>query len=380
MAMNQQPGADLGLSHGSITVGRGWPVPAALTFAFLVAVYLPDHDAADAGRGLIGAIGALYVVGVSFVLPRLVRGLLLRRGGWSGPVVLLGRDARALEADDLRPAWRFTGITGGLLVHVALAVMAWRVLAEAQAGTYPHAVSGLALAVNVVLAIAALAPVPGFGGWALLLAGADARNVPIDERVEWAVMGARLIALTLAVVGGAFVVASGHAMLMPFVGLAAGFTWIRAETARSLDSVERFFARHTAGELARGLTVVRRADEVLSVLHQRAREEAALVVSDEGVLLGAIGPRQISAALSRAGAAPRFAEAMVPVGRLHFVSSAAPGNALLAELAQHGFAVVRDEDRYAVAEAVDIGRQIHIWTLLGRWGRGRRDSTGGTGA
>jgi uncharacterized cupredoxin-like copper-binding protein len=71
---------------------------------------------------------------------------------------------------------------------------------------------------------------------------------------------------------------------------------------------------------------------------------------------------------------------MVPVGRLRIVDGAAPGSALLKQFARHGFAVVRDGDRYGIAEAGDVGRQIRIWVLVGSWGRPRKDANGATGA
>lgn len=43
------------------------------------------------GAGLITAAAALYVVVLSVLLPRLARGMVLRRAGSTGPIVVLGR-------------------------------------------------------------------------------------------------------------------------------------------------------------------------------------------------------------------------------------------------------------------------------------------------
>lgn len=80
------------------------------------------------GAGLITAAAALYVVVLSVLLPRLARGMVLRRPGSTGPIVVLGRTpgtpwlrAGAAGRVDLAHQF-FAGHTAGALARPLTAV------------------------------------------------------------------------------------------------------------------------------------------------------------------------------------------------------------------------------------------------------------------
>jgi hypothetical protein len=107
-----------------------------------------------------------------------------------------------------------------------------------------------------------------------------------------------------------------------------------------------------------------------------ARDATAIVVDAQGALVGALGPRQIAAALADASGNPRYGDVMVPLQSLSVFPARTPAIAVLSELAKHGFAVVRDDAGLGVVEADDVGRQIQIWAMLEERGRSRL-ATGG---
>ncbi|MBI3747308.1 MAG: hypothetical protein HY262_00440 [Chloroflexi bacterium] len=182
---SEQPG-------GPITVGSGWLWPAAVVAIYVALFYVPGHSPASGGsEDLVATIGALYVVALSVVGVRLLRGVILRAGGGHEAIVLLGRGPDPLTSGTIQPRWRLTAVAAGLLAPGAAAVAAWQLAAAADPTTYAHAIASLALSVNVVIAAGTLIPAPGFPGWALLLGIVDSAGVPPGLRVRRAARIAR---------------------------------------------------------------------------------------------------------------------------------------------------------------------------------------------
>lgn len=350
-----------------LAIGPGWRVSAVVVSVLSAAAYLPTHPA-----GVIAIAGAIYVVGLSVILPGLARGMVLRRAGVTEPITVIGRGPDILGQPELSPRWRLAAIALGLAISGLAALIAARMLMGTEPGTYPHAIGSLALATNGAMALAAIAPVPGLGGWAILLALADLRGPGEHDRVTFAVTGARIAAVAggaAAVVLGAVI---GDPMVIPLGISLAAFTWSRAGARLRMGIAERFFVRHTAEDLARPLTAVRRYDERLVGFSACAQREAALVTGAAGELLGALGPRQIRSALKSDPVGARCEGAMIPIRSLAVIPGHAPATAVLADLAGQGFAVVRGKGTFSVVEAEDVGHQLRMWALLGDWSR-RRD-------
>lgn len=185
--MNPRPLETEGGQSGNVTLalGTAWVWPATFIALFVALIYLPAHQASPGvGEGFIAGLGALYVIGLSVVLPRLVRGGILRAAGSRDPIVLLGRGADPLVTATIRPRWRLLAIGAGAVLSTALALGSAALAGVAEEATYAHALVSLAFGTNVVVAAAAAFPTPGLTGWALLLALVDAAGVPADQRTR----------------------------------------------------------------------------------------------------------------------------------------------------------------------------------------------------
>ena len=372
---------------GPITLGSGWLWPAAFVAIFVALFYVPGHNPSSAGSdNLVATIAGLYVVGLSVVGVRLLRGIILRAGGSREPIVLLGRGPDPLISEVIRPSWRLAAVGVGAVASVAAGLGAAQLAAAAEATTYNHAIASLALSVNAVIAAGALIPAPGFAGWALLLGIVDSTGAPPDQRVRRAARMARAVGAPILFASGLAAALLGDPMLM-FLGVVLGFlTWSGSQAAAAQDATARFLAAHTAGEVARPIVTDAAADELIGDLMARLRTDNAVVtVAAGGGVVGAIGPRQLAArgTLIRD---ERGADAMVPLGSLRLLGPAAPAVELLPEIARHGFALVTGPDGLGYVEASDLGRQIRIWIALGdrgvggRSGRHREGRSAKTGA
>ena len=360
-----------GSAGGLVTVGSGWVWPAVLAAAFLALIYLPGHNpASTGGGGLIVTVAALYVMGMTVVGVRVVRGTILRAGGSREPITLLGRGPDPLVSSALRPRIRLAAVAAGALVPLLAAFIAYRLVGLADPTTDAHAIAGLALGANAVIAAGVLIPAPGFPGWALVLAVVDAAGVTPDRRVRQAARVARLagVPILLAAVIAASVI--GHPMLMPLGFLLAFMLWSGIQATVGQDTAARFLAGHTAGEVARPVTSDASPDEPVVDLVARLRTDHDVVaIASGGGVIGALGPGQLAA---RGGVqrGARCEDVMVPLASLRLLGRMSPSVELLPELARHGFALVSDPDGLGYVEASDLRRQIRIWTALGDRGAG----------
>lgn len=343
----------------TLALGAGWVLPAAVVALVVLLIYLPAHHASlGPGDGLVAGLGALYVIGLSVVLPRLVRGGILRAAGSREPIVLLGGGADPLVTAAIRPRWRLVAIAAGALVSTAAALGSAALVGVAEDATYAHALVSLALGANVVVAVAAAVPIPGFIGWALLLALVDAAGVRADQRIRRAVRIAQTLGFPGFLLAGTGAALLGDPMMAMIGFLLAMFTWTRAEVAVGHDVIARFLASHVVGEVARAGASHADADEPVADLVGRLRDTGVVtLVETSGALVGAIGPRQL-AARDRIRRGQRCSDLMVPLSKLPLLPATTSAAGLPSRLGRHGFALVRGSPRIAYVEANDLLERI----------------------
>jgi hypothetical protein len=361
----------------TIALGAGWLWPAAFIAIFASLIYLPAHHESRIPRDtLVGAVGALYVIGLSVVVPRLVRGGILRLGGSRDPIVLLGRGMDPLVTLAIPPRWRLAAIGAGALVSTASALGAAALAGMADPATDIHALVVLGLGVNVAMTAAIVVPIPGFTGWALLLALVDGARIPADQRIRRTARVAQTLGLPgfLLLGVGAGLVADPTMMLTGF--LLAMFTWTGAERASARDAMARFLARHSVGDIARPLMSRAAPDERIDDVVARLRTDTAVVaVEAGGGVVGAIGPRQFAfrSILKRD---ERCSDAMVSLGSLRLLGPQLPAADVLLELVRNGFALVIAPDGLGYVEPSDLRCQVAIWIALGDRRSARRTAEG----
>lgn len=359
-------------------VGPGWLPPAALVSAFVVLVYVPGHHKTGGGLPEVAAAGALlYVLALSLVIPRVVRGAILRIGGSADPIVLLGRGPDATLVSATRARWRLAALLVGTLVSLGATILAALLAASADQTTYAHAVASLAAVVNAAIATNVLVPAPGFAGWATLLAAVDARGVAPDARVARASRLARSAGVPFLLVLGMVGLLAGDPMLLTLAVVLAFFTWTQSELAARQDATMRFLALHRAGDLARPVTSRADPDEPVGDVLVRRPTRTTVTIVETATVLGAIGPRQL------AGVRPSDFEkvcrdVMAPLAALQPIVSSAPAADVLPRMGANGFALVWTGGEIGYVEATDLATQIRVWVDLQERGRRpRRDRTGG---
>ena len=349
---DQPAGATLGL-------GAGWVLPALFVALFVALFYLPAHHASPRpGEGFVAALGALYVTGLSVVLPRVARGGILRAAGSRDPIVLLGRGPDPLLTATIDPRWRLAAMGAGALLSVA-AVLGSAALAEvAEEASYAHALASLAFGANIVVAVAAAVPIPGFTGWALILALVDAAGIPADQRVRRAARIAQAVGSPSLLLVGIVAALLGDLMMSLVAFLLAMFTWTRTDIAVGHDAIARFLASHVVGDVARPVASHADADEPVENLVGRLTETGVVtLVETSGALVGAIGPWQL-AARDRLRRGQRCSELMVPLSNLPLPPATMSASGLMPELRRHGLALVRGLSPIAYVEAGDLLARI----------------------
>lgn len=362
---------DGGRSAGWVIFGSGWVWPASIVIVFVALMYLPAHLPSSGGIDqLTATVASLYVVGLSVAAPRLLRGVIVRAGGNRDPIVLLGRGPDPLIGNSVRARWRLTASAGSCAASLMTALVAALLTVGADPATYAHAVGGLAVGVNLVIAAAILVPVPGFAGWTLLLGLVDAAGVPPDRRVRSAARLARFVGVPMLLTVGIAVVSLGNLILAPVSFVLALLAWTQSGAAAARDAAVRFLAGHRAGELARPVMSRVDPDEPLDdLIACRRRANAVTIVEASDGVLGAIGPKQI-AERGVATRGERCRDVMVPLVELRPQPATAPAADLLPLLAGHGFALVGLPDGLGYVEESDLATQIRIWVALGDRGIG----------
>jgi len=347
--------ADRG-TGGTFALGTGWIWPAAVVSLFIAVIYLPSHHSSGGGgEGLVAAIAAVYVVGLSVVLPRLVRGGILRLAGARDPIVLLGRASEASTGSGaVRARWRIGAIAaaGGVSAIGVLGGVALSGIAEPS--TYAHAIAALFLGTNAIVVAGMLVPIPGFTGWALLLAFIDAAGTPADLRVRRAARLVQAIGFPIFLLVGLAAAFIGDPMLMLVGFLLAMLSWTQIDLAVGRDAIDRFLAGRLAGDVARPIRVHAEADDLADDLDGKpVNPRAVIAVETSGALVGAIGPRQL-AERDRARSGDRCSDVMVPIGSVPLLPADTPATSILSVLGRRGFVLVRMPGGLAYVEAADL--------------------------
>lgn len=358
---------------GWVAFGSGWLWPAVVVSLFVVLLYVPaHHEPTGAMDGLAASVAILYVLGLSLMTPRLLRGIILRAGGSHDAVVLLGRGPNALTAESIRARWRLAAVAASTVASLAATLVAARLTVAANPASYQHAVASLALGVNLAIAAGTLVPAPGFTGWALLLGLVDAVGVRPDRRVGRAARLAQFVGVPIMLTIGTAAALLGGPMFM-VIGLMLGLlAWTKSEAAAGRDATVRFLAGHRAGDLVRPITSHVNPEETLEGLLARPRADRVVtIVEADGGVLGAIGPHQIAAraSVSRGG---RCRDVMVPLAALRPLAASSPAADLLPRLGGYGFALVTGPDGLGYVEVSDLATQIRIWVALRERGVARR--------
>lgn len=343
----------------TLAIGAGWVWPTTFVALYVALVYLPTHPTGlGVGNGIVATLGALYVVGLSVVLPRLARGGIIRAAGSREPIVLLGCGADPLVTETIRPRWRLAAIVAGVLVSTAAALGSAALAGVAEEATYAHALGSIALGVNVLVAASAAVPIPGFTGWALLLALVDAAGIRTDQRVRRAARIAQAVGFPAFLLAGLVAGLLGDLMLSFVAFLLAMFTWTRTDVAIGHDAIARFLASHIVGDVARPVASHADADETVADLVGRLTDAGVVtLVETGGALVGAIGPRQL-AVRDRLGRGQRCSEIMVPLTKLPLLPATTPAAGLVSQVGRYGFALVRGLPPIGYVEASDLLARI----------------------
>ncbi len=340
----------------AVQPARSLLVPGAIAFVLIATLYLPTHPGESLPQAVLAAVAGVYVIGMAFVVPRVIRVVILggRKAVGDAPF-LRPRDVAAGAS----PARRLSAVGAAALVSGALAAAATLATAGAAPGSYQHAIGSLAVLANVGLLLATVVPMPGLAAWDAVEAIADLRCANASHRAAHAARTAKVVAAVLAVLLALFAVRAGDPMLLALGILTAASVSVQAEAIRRLDTVSRFFASHTAAQLARPVNAVRRVDDRIADLPPEARTCSSLVLDGSGLFVGAIGPRQMRAAASRPAA--RCGEEMVAAGALLIAQADAPALEIAAHLRTAGIVLVRGDQRYGAVDADDMVAQMQAW-------------------
>ena len=347
------------LGASLFALGADWVWPAALVALFVSLIYVPAHAVgASATDELMATIAALYVVALSVGLVRLVRGGVLRLVGSGEPIIVIGRGPEPMLDARIPARWRLAAIGAGAIVSVAAVVAAALLGGTTAPTTFAHALANLALGVNLALAGGVLVPVPGFTGWAVLLAIVDAAGAKPDLCVRRAAGLARASSVPIFASLGVAAVFLGDPMLMLLALFVAFFVGAQSRMAIGQDAIERFLRERVVGDLARPIASHAEADEsVDAVVARLPRGPVVTAVETYGALIGALGPRQL-AARDRRHPGQRASELMVPLAEVQLLPASMPAADVISAIGRHGFALVRDSGGLASIEADDLLAQI----------------------
>lgn len=359
--------------HGAwrLTIGPGWLMPTAIVGFLVGAVYLPAHHMSPRSEAGVAFLAALYVVGLITIVWRTARGVVVRLGGNTEPIAVLGRGGNALTDPAIPPRWRLAAITASSGLALLIALAALGVAGSVAEPSFPHAIARLAGWTGMGLALAPMVPTPAFPGWPVLVAIVDLRGGIPQDRIWRAARLARRAAFLIAMV-----------LMMTSVGLAdpkfllAGvaiglLTWARSAAVVEADDLMSFVVSRSAADVAKAITVRAEPDDrVADVLARLSVRDAVATVEVGGGIVGVVGRRQ-AWDKGLAGLERTCREAMTPLSDVYLVPASAQAAALLPHLARHGFALVRSDGGLSVVGSDDLGQQIRIWRMLAECRRHR---------
>jgi len=351
----------------TLTLGRGWLLPASLVALILAGSYLPAHGVAGLLDIAASTIAALGLVAASLAAPRWIRGVVTAR---SGSLPLLGSE----QAWDAEPAVsarrRIVAVALGAAASAAAIAASASLLVGSDPVSAGHAVMVIALYANVALLLSNVTPVPPWAGWQLLLALLDARGIAAEERVDRAVPIARAVIAAEAAAVAAVAVSSSDWVLLVPAALLVWQGWMQTTIARADHVIHRYLTARRLGEVAQDLSTTARPDEsALLAAGRRPSDRALVAVMDGDGFLGAIGPRQV-AAVSPTESRTRCSDVMIPVDRMELLRSEAPAASALVQLDRYGFALVTGTRRLRYVEVDDLLQRILLTAAVAQAVRG----------
>ena len=339
----------------------------------VVLLWIPGHHPSSDGiQTAAAAIGTIYVLGLSVVAPRFVRGLVLRAGGAQDPIVLLGRGVDPIGAETIRARWRLAAVAASTIVSLAGSTVAAVIALLAAQESYGHALAAVAFGASLAVGAAVLVPAPGFLGWALALGLVDAFGVASERRVLAAARIAQGVGAPLLMALGTAGALLGDPLAMILGFMLALVTWTRADLAAGQDAAVRFLACHTAGDVSRPITSHVAPDQSLDDLLEGGAGSGVTLVEDDRGAVGAIGPRQIGSRGLLRRQDERSDSLMVPLAAARLIGELAPAADVLPELARNGFALVRGSDGLGYVESTALSGQIRVWLALKERRNGRK--------
>lgn len=356
----------------TLVLGSGWVWPGVLTVLSVVLVYVPSHPSRGGMDEAAASLALIYILGLSLMTPRLLRGVILRYGGGRGPIVLVGRGPEMITAESIRARWRLAAVAASTAASIAATFVAAGLAVTANPASYQHGVVTLAFGVNLAIAAGIVVPAPGFAGWAVLLGLVDGSGVMPDRRIRRAARMAQVVGVPILLAVGVAAALVGYPMFLIVAFVLALITWTRSTAVVGRDAAVRFLAGHRAGEIARPIMRHVDPEETLDGLLAYPRaDHLVTIVEMDGCVLGAIGPRQIAgrASVSRR---ERCREVMIPLAALRPTAAGSPAAELMPILGAYGFALVAGPDGLGYVEVSDLATQIRIWMELRDRGAARR--------
>jgi len=344
----------------TLTLGRGWALPAVVLGIILAGSFLPAHGVTELVDVLAATVAALGLSAASLAVPRWARSAVLARGGnlalfGSAPVRQAGPEASARR--------RIAAVAVGAAISAAGGAVAVSLLASVESLTAGHAVLLVTLYANAALLLSNVVPMPSWPGWALLVALLDVRGAT-EPAVDRAVPIARGVIVAEAATVAALAMASGDWILVVLSGLLVVHGWTQTTVAKADDVIGRYLTTRQMGHVAREVSVIAAPDEpVLAAIARRAGVGMVIAVQDGDAVLGAIGPRQAAAVPPTAHGA-RCADVMVAMGQLDLLRPAAPALAALPQLERFGFALVAEGGRLRYVELNDLLRRIMLTAAI----------------
>ena len=341
----------------TLTLGRGWLLPAGLVALILAGSYLPAHGVAGLLNLAAATIVALGLIAASLAAPRWIRGVVTAR---SGSLPLLGSEPSWTSSPTRPPAGGVVAVALGAAASAAGIAASALLLAASDPVSAAHAVMVIALYVNVALLLSNVTPVPPWPGWQLLLALLDARSFAAEDRVDRAVPIARGVITAEAAAVAAVAASSSDWMLLVLATLLVWQGWMQTAIARADDLIHRYLTVRRLGDVARELSTTASPDEpALLAAARRPSDRALIAVMDGDGLLGAIGPRQ-AAAVPPTAPGTACGDVMIPVDSLELQRAEAPAASALAQLNRFGFALVTSTGRLSYVEVDDLLQRIQM--------------------
>ena len=350
-------GTPIDRQPGTVTLGRGWALPAVVIGAIIAGSYLPAHGVSGLVSILAATVAALGLAGISIAAPRCARAIVLGR---LGSVPLVGSAPVGHAGPDASPQRQIAAVAVGTVVSATLAALSSSLLLTDRLLPSGHAVLLIALFANIALLLSNVVPMPPWPGWTLLQALVERRDDAKDQRVDRVVRLARVIIVGEAGVLAALGIGVGDWLVLFLAAILVWQGWMQTTVAKADATIDHFLAARRVGDLAREFSTTADGDEpAIVAIARRASEQAVIAVQDGETFLGAIGPRQASGVGHHSGR-QRCSDVMVSLEQMELLRADAPATSLLAQLHRYGFALVFAGSELRYVEVSDVIQRILV--------------------